>query len=355
MQQFGWRKNGSVQDWLFAEGYRFDFFQAVRLLEKMAESNSGLSETSVSRYSRRNFSFDSNLENIQLRSRVNFAFPPSEIHEVKRISETPFQAEITANFLGLAGSQGPLPDVFAELLLERKKYHDTGFSDFLDIFHHRLLSLMYHVRLRHRLWLEWKRPEDGRQAKYIYAFAGLGLPELQGRMQVPDSTVLAYAGLLWQRPRSAIGLQRILEDHFGAKVVIKPMVGSWKKIESDDWTRLGQSGNSQILGRSATVGRKFWDQQGRFDISFHDLSIEQFRSFLPGGTKHGALQDLVRFYTNDRFAFYVELKLCAKDVPVTRLGSSQLGWTSWIKKKTTESARGITIKGRTENVAISGR
>ena len=33
MAAFGWQREKSVHEWLFTEAYRFDFFQAVRLLE----------------------------------------------------------------------------------------------------------------------------------------------------------------------------------------------------------------------------------------------------------------------------------------------------------------------------------
>ncbi len=33
MVAHGWGKDGSLNDWLYEEGYRFDFFQAVKLLE----------------------------------------------------------------------------------------------------------------------------------------------------------------------------------------------------------------------------------------------------------------------------------------------------------------------------------
>jgi len=38
VNKYGWGKSAAVEDWLFAEGYCFDFFQAVRLLE-MIHSN----------------------------------------------------------------------------------------------------------------------------------------------------------------------------------------------------------------------------------------------------------------------------------------------------------------------------
>ena len=331
--QFGWKKDGSVQDWLFAEGYRFDFFQAVRLLERISESaETAPSETKA-------------LEKIQLRSRVGFAFPPSEIHEVNRLTEGPYLAEVVTNFLSLAGTQGPLPDVFAELLIERNKHRDTALGDFLDIFHHRLLLLMYRVRQRHRQWLEWQRPELGTQAKYIYAFTGLGHPELHNRMDVPDAAVLSYAGLLWQKPRSAVGLESILTDFFGAKAKIQSMVGSWLTIEPDCATRIGRRGANQQLGQSAVVGTKVWDRQGCFDIVFEAMPIQKFLSFLPEGKNYAALQSLVKFYTNDQFQFRIQLSLRADDVPATYLSKSKLGWTSWMRKSPVTSKKKITVTG----------
>ena len=31
METYGWRGNNSLTNWLYAEGYRFDFYQAVKI------------------------------------------------------------------------------------------------------------------------------------------------------------------------------------------------------------------------------------------------------------------------------------------------------------------------------------
>ncbi len=342
MRSFGWKTDGSVREWIFAEGYRFDFFQAIRLLERMyvGEKRSRTSQDVVT-FSRDFDGYADVFDEIRLRSRVDFAFPSSEIYQISPVSDAPYRAEITANILSLAGTQGPLPDVFAELLLERVKYQDTALSDFLDIFHHRLLLLMYRVRQRHRLWLEWQRPDVGSMAKYIRSFSGLSFQELHQKIQVRDNVILAYSGLLWQKPRSAVALERILSQYFEVTAKIIPMLGSWMCIEKDDRIRIGKQENNTALGVGSYIGKKVWNRQGRFDVHLSQLSLHKFREFLPGNEKHSELVDLIKFYTNDQFEFRIQLSLRSGEAPTFRLGQSVLGWTSWMKPKTMK--RSISI------------
>ena len=48
------------------------------------------------------------------------------------------------------------------------------------------------------------------------AFLGLGISGLRNRMgkEVPDRVLLPYAGLLNQQPRSMIGMELLLSDHY---------------------------------------------------------------------------------------------------------------------------------------------
>ena len=235
--------------------------------------------------------------------------------------------------MGLCSPSGVMPIPYTELILERAQEKDNGFRDFLDIFNHRLISLMYRTRKVHRVTLSSQSPEQGPMANYLYAFLGLGLSGLRNRMgkEVPDRVLLPYAGLLHQRPRSVVGLEHFLADHFRVFVHVEQFSGVWRNIEPDEQTAIGLSGKNQVLGRSVVVGKRIWDQQGRFLILVGPLPLKEFLDFLPDGTAHKPLCELTRFYAGPEFEFKVQLKIQAAQIPELRLGKSKLGWTTWLK------------------------
>ena len=83
-------------------------------------------------------------------SRVGFDFPASEVQEIAAPTAQGEPARLTVNVLGLAGALGPLPAPFSELLLERVWAKDPAMRDFLDIFNHRLVSMLHRARKRVR-------------------------------------------------------------------------------------------------------------------------------------------------------------------------------------------------------------
>ena len=230
------------------------------------------------------------------------------------------------NFLGLAGVNGPLPAPLAEQIIDRTRQKDTGLRDFLDIFNHRLISLMYRARKVHRVTLSSQSPEQGPMANYLYAFMGLGISGLRNRMgpQMPDRVLLPYAGLLSQQPRSVIGMDRILSDHFQTPVHTEQFSGVWRNIEPDQWTSLGMLGKNQLLGQNVVLGTRIWDQQGRFMIVVGPLSLEQYMDFLPEGSAYTPLCELIRFYAGQGFEFKIKLKIRSAEIPELRLGQAKL-------------------------------
>jgi type VI secretion system protein ImpH len=328
---YGWGKNTAVEDGLFAEGHRFDFFQAVRLLE-IIHATYGEHLTSPAQGA------DPAKEVVHFRSAVKLNFPASDIAEVKRTQDLPAHeqpqapAEMSVNFLGLAGGLGALDIPSTELVLQRASHKDTALKDFLDIFNHRLVSLLYRIRKHHRVGLGAATPGTDQVARYLYSLIGMETPRLRGRMHVRDRALLYYTGILAQEPRSMAGLQRILTDYFQLEVNTTQFVGQWCDLEESQWTRIGESGMNQRLGRDTViVGTRVWDQHARFEIQLGPLGLEDFESFLPTEWRFGVLCDLVRFYVKDEFEFSVRLILKAEEIPEVRLSMDPaLSWTSWL-------------------------
>jgi type VI secretion system protein ImpH len=365
MDTFGWRKSASVQQWLFAEPYRFEFTQAIRILEQIALAAEAPPSAAAGMDPRCHVPLgagpDPSREAVRLRSHVGFDFPASEVRTLEPTKNGPPQ--LTLNLFNLAGASAPLPDWVAELLQHQERDRDHGLRDFLDIFHHRLLSLLYRIQLHHRPWLD---PLDhsadpsnlrarNKMAQYLLSFAGLGVRELQGRLAIADEELLPYAGLLWQRPRSMIGLQRILEHALGTPVSGRQLLGVWRRIEPEDRTRLGPHGRNRSLGRTTTLGTRVWDTQGRFDLTLGPLTIESFEDLLPGRPMHRRLHALTQFYAGDLMDICVHLTIEPKSIPRTRLGRrSRLGWTSWIGTKPPEKLQTILLPTLQETFGFGG-
>lgn len=321
MAAYGWRRRRAVDQGLFEEGHLFSFLQAVRLLETLHPERTPPGE-----------GIDPNAEVVRFRSAVRLDFPPGDVEEVRPANGRP--AEMTVHVMGLAGVHGPLPPSFTELAMERAFHGDRALRDFLDLFNHRLVSLLYRARKRYRPALDPGAPGRGRIASVLLALVGLGTPHLPGRMGIEDRTLLPYAGFLLAKPRPTVGLVRLLEDCFGVQVEIAERKGSWHSLESGDVTRLGGSGQNRVLGVSTVLGSRIWDQAARFEVRLGPLSFDQFLSFLPDGHAHRPLASVVRFSVRQELDFGLRLTLKAEEVPELRLGgSSRLGWTSWLKTK----------------------
>ncbi|MDX6385871.1 MAG: type secretion system protein ImpH [Blastocatellia bacterium] len=350
VESYGWRTKdaGTIEKGLFAEGHAFDFFQAVRLLE-MIQAGDGL-ETAAPEVSGQQAlprrvqaspaeGADPSKEVVRFRSAVTLDFPASDIESlnsgngdsdpagmVAHFKTREMPAEMTVNFLGLAGGLGALDIPTTELVLQQASRKDQPLKDFLDIFNHRLVSLLYRIRKHHRVGLGVATPGEDQISRYLYSLIGLGTPNLQGRMHFRDRSLLYYAGILAQQPRSMVGLERILADYFKVQVKGHQFKGEWSELEASQWSTIGDSGRNQRLGRDTViVGTRVWDQHARFEIQLGPLTLRQFLGFLPTNWRFGALCDLIRFYVKDQFEFSVRLTLCETEIVGSRLDSFDAG------------------------------
>jgi type VI secretion system protein ImpH len=312
---------------LLDEPYRFEFFQAVRLLEKIFPERKPVGREALPHE-----------EVTRFRSRMSLSFPASQVHELKdSFDEFTEQQklEMFVNFMGMVGVSGVMPVHYTELIMERVRYRDTAMWMFLDIFTHRSVSMFFRAWEKYRFPVSYERGQDDFTA-FLFDIAGLGTNGLRGRMNLEDESLLTYGGLIAQKPHSAVALGNILSDYFRIKAKILQFFGQWLDLDSASITKLGQANSG--LGTTAIIGTRVWEQQSKFRIVLGALTFNEFQAFLPSGTAYKPLKSIVRFMHGAEFDFDVQLILQAKQVPSTILTTRakrrpMLGWTSYLKTK----------------------
>lgn len=314
------------------EPFQFEFFQAVRLLEKIYPDKKPVGREAMPHE-----------EVVRFRSRVALDFPPSEIHDVKESFDEYYEREkleMIVNFMGIIGVSGVMPSHYTEMAMSRIRYGDNTLWDFTDIFTHRVVSMFFRAWEKYRFPVAYERGDDS-FTEYLFDFVGLGTKGLRGRMHIEDESLLPYSGLIMQKPHSATALAQIVGDYFQINAKLEQFFGQWIDLDKESITNLAQANSS--LGVDAIIGTRIWDQQSKFRLILGALSYQEFSAFLPNGTAHKPLRSIVRFMINLEFDFDVQLILKAKEVPGCILTTRakrrpMLGWTSWLKSQPFETA-----------------
>jgi len=304
---------------LAAEPHRFSLFAALRLLEQAFSEMPRLAESRKSAD-----------DPVRLGQRPHLNFAPADVAAFEATEGD--RPHLEQYSFGVFGPNGALPLHLTEHAYERRRHkEDATFTDFLNLFQHRLVSLFYRAWANSDPATSFDRPESDRFLTYIGAAFGMAPATARGRDAVSDYAKLSRAGLYAQQTRSAEGLQAILADYFGLRVEIRQFVGARLPTPRDLFCRLGAAGEPASLGRSCTIGASSWQCQHKFEIVLGPLELEAFRNFLPGARGLTELRDLVRLYTNDEWTWQLRLLLQKVEIPGIALGrSGQVGWTSWL-------------------------
>ena len=316
----------ALEERLRGEPYLFEFFQAVRLLERFLPD-----KVDVGKFA------PPSAEVVRFQANSTLVFPASEIQSLTWPANGP--VEMKVNFMGLTGPEGVLPLVYTVLLVERARAGDSAAADFFDAFNHRIISLFFQAWEKYRFWIAYERGERDQFSHHVLDLIGLGTAGLQDRQAVPDDSLLFYSGLLAQHPRSAVALEQILRDYFDVPVQVEQFAGGWYRLDkSDQCSFQDRDSYSEQLGVGVVVGDEIWDQTARVRIKIGPLSLAQYMEFLPTGSAFEPLRVLTRFFSNDEFDFEVQLILKREEVPRCEFGADEesaprLGWTTWGKTK----------------------
>lgn len=258
---------------LNGEGHRFNFFQAVYLLEKLF-----------------------GLDRIRFRPHPGRKFPATDIHHIQVVEEVQSEggrervvktaeAEVVLSFMGLYGYDSPLPGFISAKAASRT---DAGarLRAFLDIFNHRIYDLFYQSWKKNRSYLQ-ARDEGGEKdclSRCVFSLLGLHPSEDVELGGLSRRWLLANASVLSHRSRSAEGLRWFLSADFGGvDVSIVEFVPRRVVIPKAYRPRLGEGhdGLPARLGKNTTLGKTIVDASGKFRVVIGPLSREVCQRFLP--------------------------------------------------------------------------
>lgn len=378
----------SVREKLGSEFYQFDFFQAVRLLERSQPGRKPIGrdhapEDEIARF----------------RPHLSLAYPPSQIVEFAPPADERANPLVTVTFFGLYGVTGVLPVHYTQMLLDLVRDvrgpERRSLRDWLDLFNHRAISLFYRAWEKYRFFVAYERGEARGANPDTFTLAvrslmGLGSHGLTDRLlikaegrrrsekaeggrgktesesedesavcsafplppspfvkpsalaRVDDLGLLYYAGLFAQRPRNAANLRLVLADYFGVAVEVRQFRGQWLPIPEADQTQLGTLG---ALGVNAVAGSQVWDCASRFRLRLGPLTYSRFEDLLPDPEPVAErktfflIAQLARLFVGPELDFDVQLVLAAADVPEAELADGagagpRLGWNVWLISET---------------------
>lgn len=311
--------------------YRFDFFEALRLIESLNPEKPKLGT-----------SIKASDDAVRFSQEPEMQFPASTLSFYSsRGSGAP---RLAVNFFGLFGPNGALPLHLTEYARERMRHHhDPTLSRFADIFHHRMISLFYRAWANARPAVAYDRPEADRFPFYVGSLLGVSGESFSNRDALSDRAKLFYSGLYAAQTKSPDGLQAIISDILAIEVRVEEFVGEWMEIQQNEHTRLGHTPQVATLGQSALLGAFVWGCQHKFRLVLGPLPLHQYLSLLPGAKALAQLTAIVRNYIGDELVWDANLILKKEQVPAelalgkpsqwhasSMNGDAQLGWSMWL-------------------------
>ncbi len=318
----------SISQRLRHEPYAFELLQALLLLEHERPHAAPLGTGGAPA-----------AEALRLRGPLTPRFFPSQIASLTEDRDgTPV---LSTPVFGLGGPDGPLPYAYQEWLQECVRQKNPAPTDFLDIFQHRLLSLLYRVLRKHRIALGFAPPSATPVETQLRALTGLLPKTLRHRLPLPDAAILTRAALFSGERRSLAGFALLTRSHFRLPARAEAYAGAWRVIPLASRSRLHPGGPNLRLGRDAVAGRRVWDEHAGIRLILGPLSAEHAARFLPDGVDHPPLAALAAFYFGpDLDCALTLLVRGASPLRLDRRAPPKLRWNGGLRRSDPGSAFG---------------
>jgi type VI secretion system protein ImpH len=281
-------------------------------------------------------------ERIQLRHDRQLSFRPAEVSaiRVRDVNRERPVVELTTAFLGLTGAASPLPPYLPEEVAQEDE--EAPFRrDFLDLFHHRFVSLFFRARARSDFANGYRSDQSDAWSRRVLALLGRDRPPRVERWRV-----LRWAPLFAQRnvTPSAVeaAIADVLADEIGeVGVAVEPFVGAWVPLDPDDENRLGRA--RSILGRDLVLGRRILDRASKFRLVVGPLGREGLVKLRGNERLLRGIADAVTELCAATLDFELVLWLTPEAAPHLELGTARLGRDSWLGGQVRETRLRVDI------------
>ncbi len=268
-------------------------------------------------------------ERIRLRHDRQLAFRAAEVSGIRvrdANRERPV-VEITTAFLGLTGAASPLPPYLAEEVAQEDEDAPVR-RDFLDMFHHRFVSLFFRARARSDFANGYRSDQTDAWSRRVLALLGRDRPP-----RIEPWRVLRWAPILAQRNVTPAALEAAIADLIAEEigevgVAVEPFVGAWVPLDRDDQNRLGRA--SSTLGRDLVLGRRILDRASRFRLVVGPLGREGLVRLRGNEKLLRRIADTVAELCAGTLDFELALWLTPEAAPHLELGVARLGRDSWL-------------------------
>lgn len=330
---------------LAANPQGFEFFQAVRVLDRSLQ-RTGNGPEAVG-------------DALRFGNSTSLAFAASPIESLTLGMDSAVRggntgvlrdARMVTSFIGMLGVHGTLPVHYTERILQQEcDRRDDATRAFLDIFTNRAVANFYRAWRKYKLPVEYEADRRNRVLPLMLSLAGFGFDALRDRLKarpgaVDDESLARFAGLLCQRPASAVMLERLVSGYFNVPVRIEQFVGKWYAVPPEARSTLG--GANASLGQTMLLGGRAWQRNLRIRIHLGPLDGQRHREFLPDGEYARALEKLLTVATGPHFEYEVRCILAARHVRPVRLDANagvRLGFDTFLNSRPERRDRGDTV------------
>ena len=312
--------------------FQFGLFQAASLLERIALGQGDTASWGPSDHP------------VRFKSDITLGFPAGDIQSIRPEDSGSYQ--VYTSLMCLAGSRGPLPLVFTEMLLASRRNKDHAPVDFMDVFNHRLLHLLFQAKQKYHLSLGARHLADMPLLRFVDASASLGFKEKKAVNE--EAIWLQHAALMGAAPRSMSSLLAMLHDRLGIRFEAQQFFGEWLLIDPSEQASLGRglkNKSAAQLGVNATLGIRAWHQGAGILLQAKNLTPQAYQKLLPGESCHRKLKWLVQQHQSSNYRVCLQIHLKDRYFKPAGLGAQgpRLGLTAWLAHAATVAENSASV------------